>query len=541
MKNNFKVIIALIATYTIGNFLLLLSRGIYWDDWAVIPLLKDGNYTLLWGFLSQGRFYSLYFLFRVAWLTDNPIFFMKFLSFMSWLLAGLFLYGILRKKFALRQDRTFFISACFMLIPTYLVKILPTVLRYSIHNTIFFLAVFLYFIAEKSVSRFIKYSGYLLAWVLFFLSFETNSFLVFYLAFLGILLTFFWKENKDRPLLSLTYAFGKSHLLFLILPLIFGLLKLMIGEPTGSYEDYNQFISLKRLFQLSSINDLWFWPVYGFFWPLIAPLTILHRKIFAGLFLIILAGTYLITKKVFSSPETENDNPKYYLIAGMVLFILGAIPYFVVGKPPHIFGHGFAMRHTLLLPLGSSLMILGTILTVIKEKWQLAVQTILLALFSVFTIFNYYGQDMDWYKQRAIIEYLKETKNETIINATSLIFYDKMGINWQNRGVKGEEYFGYIQSAFPKENLKMAASEEHDPVKNYYANPSNSQLFPLGFDPAKKVVKVEIISKATREITTVKNWLKIKKSEIFSNEADFLNNIKSIYQIEIIPGIISKK
>src|SRR3989344_3180082 len=125
MKGNFKAIIALIATYTVGNFLLLFSRGIYWDDWFVIPLLEEKNYTLLWYLLEQGKFFSVYFLFKIAWLTDNPIFFMKFLTFISCLLAGLFLYGILRQKFAFRKNRAFFISACFVLVPTYLVKIMP--------------------------------------------------------------------------------------------------------------------------------------------------------------------------------------------------------------------------------------------------------------------------------------------------------------------------------------------------------------------------------------------------------------------------------
>ena len=63
----------------------------------------------------------------------------------------------------------------------------------------------------------------------------------------------------------------------------------------------------------------------------------------------------------------------------------------------------------------------------------------------------------------------------------------------------------------------------------------------IDFDPAKKVVAVDIISKATREIPTVRNWLKIKKSEIFSGETIFLNTIKDIYRLEIIPSITLEK
>jgi len=534
MKNDFRAILALITTYTIGNFLLLLSRGIYWDDWAIIPLLEEKNYALLWYLLSQGKLFSIYFLYKMAWLTNNPIFFMKFLSFISWLLAGLFLYGILRQKLALRQNRAFFISACFMLIPIYLVKIIQIVLRYSISNAIFFLAIFLYFTAQKSAGKFIKYSGYLLAWILFFLSFETNSFLVFYLGFLGMLLLLYRQENLGRPFLSLLYDFSKKHFFFIILPLIFGLLKVTIGQPTDGYEGYNQIILPNNL--LTYIQNIWQNIVYGFFWPILAPLGILPRKIFSGILIIIVGLFYFLTKNILSNEKEGADfQPKQYLTAGLFLFILGVIPYFLVDKIPHIFGHGFAMRHALLLPLGSSLIILGAVIAVIKDRWQTMVQVILLSSFSTFTIFNYYTQDMDWYKQKAIIESLKETKNETIINATSLIFYDKMGANWQNRNVRGEEYFGYIQSAFPKEKFKFAAREEHDPVKNYYSNPDNIKFFSPGFNPAKKVVKVEIVSRAKREITTVKNWLKIKKSEVLRNEPEMLKDIKDIYRVEIIP------
>ena len=145
----------------------------------------------------------------------------------------------------------------------------------------FFLAIFLYFTAQKSAGKFIKYSGYLLAWILFFLSFETNSFLVFYLGFLGMLLLLYRQENLGRPFLSLLYDFSKKHFFFIILPLIFGLLKVTIGQPTDGYEGYNQIILPNNL--LTYIQNIWQNIVYGFFWPILAPLGILPRKIFSGI------------------------------------------------------------------------------------------------------------------------------------------------------------------------------------------------------------------------------------------------------------------
>lgn len=530
MKNDLKAIIALATTYMMGNFLLLLSRGIYWDDWYYwLPIIQHKDYELLWQLASQSKLYTAFSLFYFLSLTSDPIFTFKLLSLLSWLATGLLIYGILRKKFSLAVNRAFFLAASVILIPLFLVKTEMSILQYSVNNFLFFLAAFTYFTAEKSVSKFIKYSGYLLSGILFFTSFLTNSLLIFYLGFLGVLLIFYRRENKERPFLSFLYDFGKRYFFFLILPLIFGLLKITIGQPTGSYEGYNQFSFP------ASINDIWFWLAYGFFWPLIAPLTILHRKIFAGLFLIILAITYLVTKKTFSSPETEKDNPKYYLIAGMALFILGAIPYILVGKPPHIYGTGFSMRNALLLPLGSSLIILGVILAIVKEKWQSLVQVIILSLFSVFTIYNYFGQDMDWYKQLAVIESLKTAEDAKIISASALIFSDKAGLNWQNRSVHGEEYAGYVQAAFPKNNMKWAVAEGRDPEEEFKGfKEYQPNVFPPDFNPGKKIVKVSVVSEAKHEIFTVKRWLKLKQLEIFSDEQSFLQELKKEVPIKVI-------
>ena len=192
MKNDFKAIIALIASYTIGNFLLLLNRGTYWDAWEWMTLLKEKDFALMWSLADQSKLYTHYFIMRLAGLTSDPIFFVNFLSFMSWLLSSLFLYGILRKKMSLRIDRAFFISAIFILIPTLLVKTGQSIIHYSANNLLFFGAVFLYFLVEKNQNRVIKYGGQIFSLGLFFLSFFTNSFLVFYGGFLLLIFAFYF-------------------------------------------------------------------------------------------------------------------------------------------------------------------------------------------------------------------------------------------------------------------------------------------------------------------------------------------------------------
>jgi len=537
MKNDFKAIIALITTYTVGNFLLLLNRGMYWDGGDLITLIQENKYGLLWKiYVSDYQRYTEYFILRLLGLTDNPLFFGKLLAFTSFLLAGLFIYGILRKKLSLPVNTAFFLSAYSALVPSYLVRVEVSHLHYTVNYMLFFSAIFLYFLVEKNRNLFIKYTGLIFSWIIFFLSFNTESILVFYGGFLLILFWDYKKELVNEPLLPSIISWLKKDFIFIILPIIFWTIKLIIGKPTnGPESDYNQFLFLNADSLMTYIQNTWQFIVYGFFWPLVAPLAILERKIFSGIFLITFVLFYPLTKKVLLSDDQKNNfSPKQYFIFGLFLFILGMIPYLMVGKSPHIYGNGFGMRNALLLPLGASLIILSAIIASIKNRWQIFVQITILALFSTFTIYNYYWLDMDQYKQLAIIESLSKTKSELIKNASALIFYDKTGGYWQNRNIRSAEYFGYMYAAFPENHNKVAAVEGYDPVGQYPFAKLRTE-FPPDFNPLKSVVDIDIISKATREIPTVSNWLLIKKSEIFSDKSIFLKNIKNIYQIEVVP------
>lgn len=536
MKNDFRAIISLIIAYTVGNFLLLLNKGLYWDAWQWMTLLKEKEYGLMWSLADQSKLYTHYFLLRPLEFIGDPVFLVNLISFLSWLMAGLFIYGILRKKLSLPVSSAFFISACSMLIPTLLVKTGQSILHYSVNNTFFFLAVFLYFIAEQNKSRLIAVLNYGASWALFFLSFLTNSFLVFYGGFLILLFLSYRQKNSDQPIASSIKPWLKTNILFIILPAVFWVIKISVLVPYGNFAGYNQFISLNAESLMQFIQNLWQHVVYGFFWPILAPLTILQRKIFAGIFLITFVGFYFLIKKTLSPGNGESNAPaKKYWGFGLLLLALGMTPYLLVGKAPQIFGYGFAMRHALLLPLGSSLVILGIILSIVKDRWQILLQIILLALFSTFTIYNYYLLDMDWYKQQAVIESLKETPGDLIKNTPMLVFYDQAGARWQNRNITSGEYLNYVQRAFPDNNVKLVSASGDEPAAKYqYSIPFNSGTSLTDLGPGEKELNLEIQSGATSEIITVSNWLKIKKLELFSDESNLLKTIKDIYQIKIV-------
>ena len=193
-----KPILALAFLYTIGNFLLLFNKAIYWDTWIWLPLIKGKQYEQLWDILYQSKRFTPYYLYRISGFFDNPVFFFKITAFISCLLAGLFLYGILRKKLALRIDRVFFISAFFILTPVFLVRIDSSILQHSFNIMLFFLAALVYFIAEKNKNKIIAVVNYGLSWILFFLSFNTYSLLALYGGFALLLFTSYRQINKEN-------------------------------------------------------------------------------------------------------------------------------------------------------------------------------------------------------------------------------------------------------------------------------------------------------------------------------------------------------
>ena len=76
MKNDLKAIITLVTMYTIGNFLLLFNRGIYWDGWVWMPMVKEKNYALLWNLLADGaKRFTAYYSYRISGFFDNPVLF----------------------------------------------------------------------------------------------------------------------------------------------------------------------------------------------------------------------------------------------------------------------------------------------------------------------------------------------------------------------------------------------------------------------------------------------------------------------------------
>lgn len=540
--NNARMPIIILTTlYLLGNALLLLNRGVYWDGRYYFYLLEQSEWNVLWAHLTEVKLFSLYYVIRLVSLFPHPMLAIKMLAFFSWLIAGILLFIILTKKIKLPAHHVFFISSIFLLIPSFPIKAEFSVLYYSLCNMFFFIGAYIYFSSEGAHSAFVKYFGYLISGIFFFLSFFTNSFLVFYVGFLLITL---WYQYKEQWL--------RKNAFFVALPILFWALKISLGKPEVSY---NEFVFLRADFLAGFIKNFWNGIAYGFFWPLVAPITILQRKVFAGLFAIMLVIVYALTKR-FLRNDNERDaeaSEKYwrYVMAGTFLFFLGLAPYLAVGKAPSIFGPGFAMRHALLLPLGSAFIILGVILSVIQEQWQKTIQIIILTLFCTFSIYTYFTLDMDWYKQKAIVKALADAPE--LLQTSTLIINDNVrGFEFQNRTILDFEYQTYVNEAFSQEHFKFVIrgngnvdeNNINQMVQEKYLAFLDAEMFPVppNFDPLTKPVSIEIVSRATEEIYTVPKWLRLKYYELFLNNALFSQKLADELQIVVqLPIVVSRK
>lgn len=538
-------ILSLASLYLLGHFLLLLNRGVYWDGLYFMTLLKERRFDILWAQLERVKVFSLYYVIRLLDYIPDPVFAIKFIAFFSWFIAGVAIYYILRNIINLPKNHTFFITSSFLLIPTFLVKVELSVIHYSICTMLFFAGVFFYFASEKSRGFLKQRGGLLISLILFFLSFFTNSYLVFYGGFLLTAYFSFRNKNKESNALSSLFFWTKRNILFVLLPIIFWVFRASLGKPYGPLANYNEFVFLKPGFFLAFIQDLWNSVVYGFFWPIIGSISILQRKIFAGLFIFVAIIVYFLSKKILNR-DTENVNtynpkPVFYLFSGAITFFLGIFPYIIVGKSPHIFGLGFGMRHALLLPFGSSLLVLGAIIFLIKEKLQWIMQVTMLSLFITFNIYSYYSFDMDWYRQKAIVRSLQE--NREIIQSSTLLINDlTQGFNYQGRTVGDDEYRSLVYEAFPKEQFKFAFSssagdgmESKEEILLKYNDFKDSYTLPYPklFDPLTKVMRISFVREKGPDIMTVKEWLKLKRLELLSPKEDFTKKLQKDFGIKV--------
>lgn len=550
--NVWKSAFFLFLFYFCAHFLLIFSKVVMWDGWLWLNLLKQKDYETLYSLFNQAGLAHIYAVYRVIETLGNPVAIANILVFISWFIAGICVYLILKNFAKIGEKNSFFAASVFLLVPIFIVRFEISMITYSLSNGAFFLGAYM-FLRSTAITRFLpRLTLQTLAAIFLISAFFTASFLVFYGGL--ILFAFFlFLKKESLGLMEVSkrwrdaiFRFLKKNIFWILLPVIFYLSHhKLIGTPHGIYEGYNSFI-----FSYSGMTFMGFWSlffdrafqfiVYGFFGPIIFSVSILQRKIFFAIFLAIFFCISFLEKKFnllsVSGQENQEDaaaDPKNIFRWGTLFFAFGSLAYVLVGESPNPYGSGFDMRQGLILPLGVTLVILSFVNGFLNNKIRKPAKLIMLAVFITYNIYNYYTLDMDRYKQIGIIESLREEHDLGHIGEREIfVFYDKMPLyKWRGRSIKEHEYTAYLYEATGNPKL-MGTSVGED--LRYVGIVKKDELVFDDRRTRERFKNIVIRSGANSQEPMVKNWVKLKLADLFGEEDELSVMVKNIIGVNTL-------
>jgi len=347
-------ILLLLSLLTHG--LLLLNDGTYWDDWLIKSYLAHGNWGSLHQMTSEMGLPLLgYFFWEV-----NSIFGLHAYTALAFALVtaiSLLIYALLQLDSSITQPESLGIAALTIAFPAYRTTILFCTLQYLFCYALFLGTALLLIESEKWTSgRQILFRP--LALLLFFISFNTNSLLVFYFIFIA-----YYLYQKRQSHIWRSYRELASDIFhnidYILLPFVYWILKITLTPGHGEYKHYNQF-------------NLTPWSLYsnlrGFLhWGVTAPLTsaadaVIHHPIW-WLFILVAAIAILESRPLRhwlrSPPHDSQLNTAPILALSSIAFIFALLPYIVVGLSPSTDPWDSRFNLLITFPL-ATLIVIGT-------------------------------------------------------------------------------------------------------------------------------------------------------------------------------------
>lgn len=402
LSPDLRYVAAIVAFVFAVHGLLLINDGIYWDDWLWIDPATSG--LELDRILAAGAEMGIMATSRLhVWIAG--LFGYRTVTFVSLLAAGVLVFYLGRHKEMLRRGDALAAALITISYPAY-----QTWVVFSTGNYVFYYAAFLLgaLIAVKAelfqgTRRALMTAA---ALILFFLSYNLNSLLVFYFGFLLLLFYLAYKGGTLPLKRSLLYYFPR-RLHFVLLPFVYWILKEAFFPRYGPYTNYNQFTFSPALIHQSLVC---FW-TNGIKLQFKASLFGLFRH--PVLWLFTLFGVWLwYARSKSEKPEltgTPNAavSPRALLAYGFLLLGLGIFPYIAVGLCPSL--AGWPTRHSLLLSLPVALLLAASARLLFKSPgggfsragWM-HLASLLLA-FGIVTVSGYIDWQARWVKDRSIM------------------------------------------------------------------------------------------------------------------------------------------
>ncbi|MCX6056651.1 MAG: hypothetical protein NTW69_00645 [Chloroflexi bacterium] len=397
-------IIAVVALIVQGPILLM--DGVYWDGWLIYTSLAEKNWNNIYSmFIEAGSPTTLYLHWFMGYF-PNIILGYRVLAFISIACSSLLVYLIGNETKWVNSTENLWIALLSLAYPAVQVAFEIINVPSVVWLCLFYLACFLSFRAERAVGPG-HYGLRASAVLLFLISFTVNSLLVFYFGFL-LLLALFVRRLQSLSLRQTLMSFLPRYLDYILLPLLYWLIKETLFPRHGLYANYNQFTFslLDMLLKLASfLNN----GIYGQFKA--ALLEMLNQP---ALWLLALLGAWFGWRYFNEKAPTNGQSVSPYslLAYGVLLMGFGIFPYVAAGLSPTL--TGWSTRQSLLLALPVALIIVAIARLLFSEPhaelslsgW-ISLTTLLLA-FGLATVSNYIDWQARWVKDRSLMVNLEQ-------------------------------------------------------------------------------------------------------------------------------------
>jgi hypothetical protein len=344
-----------IAVGIFAHWPALISDSIMWDDWILLTWITQAR--LDWMFQVHNNYgltpFSLVIFPFVAFVHSAAasVLIAKIIYFSSVIISAVLIMLISKRVahgnllFATLAGAS---AAC---CPTWSGEGFHlTGMIYSFFITLFLAGMLIFILVATSTRR--RLVIRVIALAALFLSFSLNSLLVLFYALVpAVFYASLQHEPKDlRTLFTNTKVFLIRHVDFLVLPIVFWVLKETFMPRVGIYAHYNRisfnwihiFISYLRL-----IPDILGTTIFV---PFSIPIGSLAAAV---VFLIVFLGSRPVLSRFGNDAEAARGRLKILLGLGILALLGAALPYYVVGRRT-FYAFGYTTRDSMLFPLAIS-------------------------------------------------------------------------------------------------------------------------------------------------------------------------------------------
>ena len=508
---------------------MLLVSGAWWDDWKYYVNDYFGI-DMRTHYLSAGRI-DAYCI--IALVDQLPSYLFRLVVIMCFTLSAVLIYYILLKLFDDRYQ-AFIISILYNAIPVNDARVMRCVFPYTFALAIFWLGTLLLIYMLEAQKKRDKYILRIVTLILYFISFTTNSLLVYYiipLAIIWVLEANELFENKNLHVKAYIKRVLK-YLDFYILPILFWGIKNIFFHTKERYENYNEVSIGKCLSALiitgraaaeSGKRILLSWS---------SVVKQIPFSLFG--FIIIFLVCFLLRDRI--SKETKHISKRYQFlgfILGGIIYLIGLFPYVVI-RQGTLLTTGLSGRDAILACLGICIMVYYFMNLLSIPNWgQYAI--VICVIFSSFIHFHlwYMTYIKDYYQQVALQQSWQNT--DEVRDGRTFIYIRKKGNGldterFYSLGALSKQTYGDASRFYVCgiNRLDLLTSNNRDSLNMFVKDPVDN-IYQYDVNN----IKIDGIMIADYNLTT-KNCYKLKYEELFRHE-DFLNDVECHIDYEYIP------